>query len=245
MASSSCLLNQVANVYIQRLPVVPSKTETTRRVSSLKIAAMCQQSLLQGSGSSASRPLYPVISAFGFRVSGTNSLVAFAQSIATTPATESETEVQPDSVDDSLPDLSASPVSDSISESEEAPALKAKKRTKPLKQIMELISKEAIAAATKDKEIPDLRPGDVVQLRVEVPQNKKRISLLKGIVISRRNNGINTTFRIRRVLAGVGVEMVFPLYSPNIKEIKVLSHRKVRRAKLFYLRDKLARLSSV
>jgi len=121
---------------------------------------------------------------------------------------------------------------------------KTKKLTKRVKHIMEILDKEAVEVANKEKSIPDIRPGDVVQLRVEVPENKRRVSVLRGIVIARRNAGINTTFRIRRVIAGVGVEMVFPLYSPNIKEIKVVDKRKVRRAKLFYLRDKIARMSS-
>ncbi|MCO5607882.1 hypothetical protein L7F22_062084 [Adiantum nelumboides] len=110
--------------------------------------------------------------------------------------------------------------------------------------LMETLHKRAIEAATEGKNIPDIRTGDIVQLRVEVPENKKRVSLLRGICIGRQNAGIHTTFRIRRVIAGVGVEMVFPLYSPNIKEIKVVDKRKVRRAKLYYLRDKIARLSS-
>ncbi|KAL0318584.1 UNVERIFIED_CONTAM: 50S ribosomal protein L19, chloroplastic [Sesamum angustifolium] len=74
---------------------------------------------------------------------------------------------------------------------------------------------------------------------LEVPENKRRVSVIKGIVIARRNAGLNTTFRIRRLVAGVGIESLFPLYSPNIKEIKVLDKKKVRRAKLYYLRDKM------
>ncbi|KAF8029420.1 hypothetical protein BT93_E1967 [Corymbia citriodora subsp. variegata] len=73
----------------------------------------------------------------------------------------------------------------------------------------------------------------------EVPENKRRLSTLEGIVIARRNAGLNSTFRIRRLVAGVGIESLFPLYSPNIKEIKVLDKRKVRRAKLYYLRERL------
>ncbi|MCO5555116.1 hypothetical protein L7F22_008657 [Adiantum nelumboides] len=130
-------------------------------------------------------------------------------------------------------------------EQPEAPPRTGKHRkTKGLKNIMETLHKRAIEAATEGKNIPDIRTGDIVQLRVEVPENKKRVSLLRGICIGRQNAGIHTTFRIRRVIAGVGVEMVFPLYSPNIKEIKVVDKRKVRRAKLYYLRDKIARLSS-
>ncbi|KAF2293262.1 hypothetical protein GH714_040631 [Hevea brasiliensis] len=89
------------------------------------------------------------------------------------------------------------------------------------------------------REIPDIKPGYIVQLKVEVPENKRRISIVKGIVITRPNAGLNTTFRLRRLVAGVGVESLFPLYSPNIEEIKVLDKKKVRRAKLYYLRDKM------
>ncbi|CAI7857920.1 unnamed protein product [Closterium sp. NIES-53] len=124
---------------------------------------------------------------------------------------------------------------------EEAPA---KAKPPHMKHLMNLLTQEAAQTLRKERNIPDFRPGDVLAIRVEVPENKRRVSLVRGIVISRRNGGINTTFRIRRMMAGVGVEMVFPLYSPNIKEIKVVDRKKARRAKLFYLRDKLARLST-
>nr|GLL35750.1 hypothetical protein DM860_016092 [Ipomoea trifida] len=73
----------------------------------------------------------------------------------------------------------------------------------------------------------------------EIPENKRRVSIIKGIVIARRNAGLNTTFRLRRLVAGVGVESLFHLYSPNIKEVKVVDKKKVRRAKLYYLRDRM------
>ncbi|XP_026663651.1 50S ribosomal protein L19-2, chloroplastic-like isoform X2 [Phoenix dactylifera] len=104
---------------------------------------------------------------------------------------------------------------------------------------VKILDKEAVESVQAKREIPDLRPGYIVQLKVEVPENKRRVSVLKGIVIARRNAGLNTTFRLRRLVAGVGVESVFPLYSPNIKEMKVLDKKKVRRAKLYYLRDRM------
>jgi ribosomal protein L19 len=73
----------------------------------------------------------------------------------------------------------------------------------------------------------------------EVPENKRRVSIVKGVVIARRNAGLNSTFRIRRLVAGVGVESMFPLYSPNLRVIKVVDKKKVRRAKLYYLREKV------
>ncbi|PON38019.1 Ribosomal protein [Trema orientale] len=105
--------------------------------------------------------------------------------------------------------------------------------------IPDILDKEAVEEVKTQREIPDIKPGYIVQLKVEVPENKRRVSTLKGIVIARRNAGLNSTFRIRRLVAGVGVESLFPLYSPNIKEIKVLEKKRVRRAKLYYLRDKM------
>lgn len=124
---------------------------------------------------------------------------------------------------------------------EVAPRIKIKRLTKTAKHIMQILDAEAVQAVKTEREIPDFKPGHIVELKVEVPENKRRVSVLKGIIIARRNAGLNSTFRIRRQVAGVGVESVFPLYSPNIKEIKVLDQKKkkVRRAKLYYLRDKM------
>ncbi|XP_042496108.1 50S ribosomal protein L19-1, chloroplastic-like [Macadamia integrifolia] len=119
------------------------------------------------------------------------------------------------------------------------PRIKFKRLDKTAKHIMQILDKEAVEEVRTQREILDIRPGYIIQLKVEVPENKRRASILKGIVIARRNAGLNSTFRLRRLVAGVGVESVFPLYSPNIKEIKVLDKKKVRRAKLYYLRDKM------
>ncbi|XP_059643356.1 large ribosomal subunit protein bL19cz [Cornus florida] len=113
-----------------------------------------------------------------------------------------------------------------------------------LGDIMGILNKQAIEASEKERPVPDLRTGDIVEIKLEVPENRRRLSIYKGIVISKQNAGIHTTIRIRRIIAGIGVEIVFPVYSPNIKEIKVIKHRKVRRARLYYLRDKLPRLST-
>ncbi|KAL5750837.1 hypothetical protein ACOSP7_025440 [Xanthoceras sorbifolium] len=123
----------------------------------------------------------------------------------------------------------------------------AKEPRKPrikLGDIMGILNKRAIEASEKERPIPEIRTGDVVEIKLEVPETRRRMSIYKGIVMSRQNAGIHTTIRIRRIIAGIGVEIVFPLYSPNIKEIKVVSHRKVRRARLYYLRDKLPRFST-
>ncbi|XP_023542738.1 54S ribosomal protein subunit img1, mitochondrial-like isoform X1 [Cucurbita pepo subsp. pepo] len=122
------------------------------------------------------------------------------------------------------------------------PRIKFKRLDKTSKHIMQILDKEAVEEVKAKREIPDIKPGYIVQLKVEVPENKRRVSTLKGIVIARRNAGLNTTFRLRRLVAGVGIESLFPLYSPNIKEITVLEKKKVRRAKLYYLRDKMKSL---
>ncbi|CAK9184986.1 unnamed protein product [Ilex paraguariensis] len=129
----------------------------------------------------------------------------------------------------------------SEAEAEEKPPRKPRVK---LGEIMGILNKRAIEASDKERPTPDLRTGDIVEIKLEVPENRRRLSIYKGIVISKQNSGIHTTIRIRRIIAGIGVEIVFPIYSPNIKEIKVVKHRKVRRARLYYLRDKLPRLST-
>nr|XP_043610345.1 50S ribosomal protein L19, chloroplastic-like [Erigeron canadensis] len=117
--------------------------------------------------------------------------------------------------------------------------IKFKRLDKTARHIMQILDKEAVQEVRSQREIPDIRPGYIIQMRLETPENKRRVSTVKGIVIARRNAGLNSTIRIRRLVAGVGVESLLPLYSPNIKEIKILDKKKVRRAKLYYLRDKM------
>ncbi|KAJ8752065.1 hypothetical protein K2173_001092 [Erythroxylum novogranatense] len=121
-----------------------------------------------------------------------------------------------------------------------APRIKFKRLDKTAKHIMQILDKEAVEEVRSHREVPDIKPGYIVELKVEVPENKRRVSIVRGIVIARRNAGLNTTFRLRRIVEkGIGVESLYPLYSPNIKEIKVLDKKKVRRAKLYYLREKM------
>ncbi|XP_009101442.1 50S ribosomal protein L19-2, chloroplastic [Brassica rapa] len=139
-------------------------------------------------------------------------------------------------------------VTEDVAETEEATEVEEAKtpwkpRTK-LGDVMGILNQKAIEVSEKVRPVPEIRTGDIVEIKLEVPENRRRLSIYKGIVMSRQNAGIHTTIRIRRIIAGIGVEIVFPIYSPNIKEIKVVSHRKVRRARLYYLRDKLPRLST-
>ncbi|GDX65590.1 50S ribosomal protein L19 [Chlorobiota bacterium] len=86
-------------------------------------------------------------------------------------------------------------------------------------------------------EMPDFRPGDTVIIAVRVIEGEKeRIQNFQGIVLARRGSGINATFRVRKISNGVGVERIFPLFSPIISGIEVIKRGSVRRAKLYYLR---------
>ncbi|GJN31616.1 hypothetical protein PR202_gn00095 [Eleusine coracana subsp. coracana] len=96
-------------------------------------------------------------------------------------------------------------------EVEHPPRIKFKRPDKTARHIMNILNKEAVEKVRSEREIPDVQPGCIIQMRLQVPENKRRESTLKGIVIGRRNAGINTTFRLRRLVAGVGVESVFPL----------------------------------
>ncbi|XP_058068922.1 large ribosomal subunit protein bL19c-like [Magnolia sinica] len=117
--------------------------------------------------------------------------------------------------------------------------IKFKRPDKTTRHIMQILDTEAVEAVKENREILDIKSCYTVQLKVEVPENKCQVSIMKGIIIARRNAGLNTTFRLRRLVAGVGVESVFPLYSPNIKEFKVMDKKEVRKAKLYYLRDRM------
>lgn len=87
------------------------------------------------------------------------------------------------------------------------------------------------------KDIPNFKPGDTINVAVRVVEGEKeRIQNFKGIVISKRGSGFNQTFIVRKISNGVGVERIFPLYSPMIQSIEVVKEGKVRRAKLYYLR---------
>lgn len=87
-------------------------------------------------------------------------------------------------------------------------------------------------------DIPDFGPGDTVKVHVRVVEGQKeRIQVFQGVVISRSGSGIRETFKVRKVSYGVGVERTFPVHSPVIEKIVVVSRGRVRRAKLYYMRD--------
>lgn len=88
------------------------------------------------------------------------------------------------------------------------------------------------------KEIPDFRPGDTVSVAVRIVEgDKERIQNFEGVVIARSGEGMSAIFTVRRVSFGIGMERTFMLHSPRVETIKVIRHGRVRRAKLYYLRD--------
>ncbi len=89
-----------------------------------------------------------------------------------------------------------------------------------------------------DKELPELNPGDTVKVFVRIVEgNKERTQAFEGIIIKKRGSGVGKTITVRKTFQGVGVERVFPVYSPRIEKINVLRRGDVRRAKLYYLRE--------
>ena len=99
------------------------------------------------------------------------------------------------------------------------------------------------------KEQPEFRAGDTVRVHVRVVEgDKERIQVFQGVVIGRRGGGTRETFTVRKISGGIGVERIFPFHSPRIEKIQVLSRGKVRRAKLYYLRElsgKAARIETI
>ena len=97
---------------------------------------------------------------------------------------------------------------------------------------------DKVDAAQLRDDIPKFRPGDTVNVHVKVIEgDKSRIQVFKGVVIRRQNGGIRETFTVRKISFGIGVDRTFPVHSPNIDKIEVVSRGKVRRAKLYYLRN--------
>ena len=103
-----------------------------------------------------------------------------------------------------------------------------------------------MAADSLKETLPDFGIGDVVRVGVKIKEgNHERIQNFEGTVIAMRGTGVAKTFTVRRVSYGVGVERVFPFHSPNVAEVKVVRYGKVRRAKLYYLRDRVGKAAKV
>ncbi|MDF2683400.1 MAG: ribosomal protein, partial [Brevibacillus sp.] len=96
------------------------------------------------------------------------------------------------------------------------------------------------------QDIPAFRPGDTVRVHVKVIEGQReRIQLFEGVCIRRRGTGISETFTARKISYGVGVERTFPLHTPKIDKIEIVRHGKVRRAKLYYLRDRVGKAARI
>ena len=105
---------------------------------------------------------------------------------------------------------------------------------------------KTIAADSLKKELPEFNIGDTVKIAVNIREGQReRIQMFEGTVIAKRGSGVAETFTVRRVAYGVGVERVFPLHSPNVKSVEVVRYGKVRRAKLYYLRDRVGKAAKV
>ncbi len=103
-----------------------------------------------------------------------------------------------------------------------------------------------IAADSLKAETPVFAVGDTVRVDVKIREGEReRIQAFEGTVIAKKGSGVAETFTVRRVSYGVGVERVFPLHSPNVAEVKVVRRGKVRRSKLYYLRDRVGKAAKV
>ena len=97
---------------------------------------------------------------------------------------------------------------------------------------------DSVDAGSLRTDLPDFRPGDTVKVHVKVVEgNKTRVQVFQGVVVGRSGSGINETFTVRKVSYGVGVERIFPVHTPIIEKVEVVTKGDVRRAKLYYLRD--------
>lgn len=111
--------------------------------------------------------------------------------------------------------------------------------------INEVIS-EIESAQMQDKSVPDFSPGDTVVVQVKVVEgDRERLQAFEGVVIRRRNRGFNSAFTVRKISYGEGVERTFPLYSPAVANIEVKRRGRVRRAKLYYLRDRTGKAARI
>lgn len=103
-----------------------------------------------------------------------------------------------------------------------------------------------ISEASMKENAPEIRIGDTVKVHVRIKEgDKSRIQVFEGTVIAKKHGGISETFTVRRVAHGCGIERVFPLHSPVVDKVELVRHGKVRRAKLYYLRDRVGKAAKV
>ncbi len=103
-----------------------------------------------------------------------------------------------------------------------------------------------IAQDSLKSEVPVIEIGDTVKVHVKIREGEKeRIQVFEGTIIARKGSGVSETFTVRRLSYGVGVERVFPVHSPNVAKVEVVRHGRVRRSKLYYLRDRVGKAAKV
>jgi len=106
---------------------------------------------------------------------------------------------------------------------------------------LKLIAQDSIKS-----EVPVIEIGDTVKVHVKIREgDKERIQVFEGTIIARKGSGVSETFTVRRLSYGVGVERVFPVHSPNVAKVEVVRHGRVRRSKLYYLRDRVGKAAKV
>jgi large subunit ribosomal protein L19 len=105
--------------------------------------------------------------------------------------------------------------------------------------LIQQLEQAQIAKSTAERPVPEFGPGDTVRVHYKVVEgDRSRVQVYEGVVIARSNNGLSSSFTVRKISYGEGVERVFPLYSPRIDKIEVVRRGHVRRAKLYYLRER-------
>lgn len=105
---------------------------------------------------------------------------------------------------------------------------------------------KTISSECMKSETPKFSVGDTVKVSVNIREGEReRIQMFEGTVIAKKGSGVAETFTVRRISYGVGVERVFPLHSPNVKDVQVVRYGKVRRSKLYYLRDRVGKAAKV
>ena len=111
---------------------------------------------------------------------------------------------------------------------------------------IEEINQSNVKKITSEKKIPEFFPGDIIKIGVRITEGKRdRIQYFEGVCIAKKNRSINSSFTVRKISFGEGVERTFALYSPIVNSIKVIRSGKVRRAKLYYLRDRTGKSARI
>jgi len=112
--------------------------------------------------------------------------------------------------------------------------------------ILDRIGQKQMDAALAERAIPEFGPGDTLKINVKVVEGtRERVQAFEGVCIARSNRGVNSSFTVRKISYGEGVERVFPLYSPRIQNIEVMRRGAVRRAKLYYLRGRTGKAARI